>query len=88
MQKPPAAMANRELIELFISCLPELLASVLLQHLGNQYSNPSTISNGNRKEGDNERLARRPEDQYDLEEVCKAALQVSENSQGIFSLIK
>ena len=88
LQKPPDTMANRELVELFISCLSELLASALLQHLGNQYSNPSTVSNGKRKEGDNERLARRPEDQYDLEEVCKAALQVSENSQGMFSLIK
>ena len=49
LQKPPAAMANRELVELFISCLSESLASALLQHLGNQYSNPSTISNGKRK---------------------------------------
>jgi hypothetical protein len=30
---------------------------------------------------------RRPEDRYyDLEEVCKTAIQVSENSQGMFSL--
>ena len=30
---------------------------------------------------------RRPEDRYDLDEVCKAALQVSENSQGMFHLM-
>jgi hypothetical protein len=32
--------------------------------------------------------ARRPEDRYDLDEVCKAAIQVSENSQGMFSLMR
>jgi hypothetical protein len=32
-------------------------------------------------------VARRPEDKYDLDDICKAALQVSENSQGMFSLM-
>ena len=32
-------------------------------------------------------VVRRPEDKYDLDEVCKAALFVSENSQGMFNLM-
>ena len=79
--KPPAAMANRELVELFISCLSEHLASAVLQYLGNK----STAKGKDRQEGD---VPRRPEDRYDLEEVCKAAIQVSESSQGMFSLLK
>ena len=85
LQKPPAAMANRELVELFIGCLAESLASAVLQFLGNKM--PSAMS----KEVDAVKengLARRPEDRYDLDEVCKAAIQVSENSQGMFSLIR
>ena len=72
LQKDPPAMANRELVELFISCLSDSLASAVLQFLGNKSSSRTT---------------RRPEDKYDLEEVCKAALQVSENSQGMFNLM-
>jgi hypothetical protein len=34
LQKPPAVMGNRELVELFIGCLSEALASAVLQHLG------------------------------------------------------
>ena len=82
LQKPPAAMANRELVELFIGCLSEALASAVLQFLGARA--PGTKS---KEEGGPEK-SRRPEDKYDLEEVCKAAIQVSENSQGMFNLMK
>jgi hypothetical protein len=34
------------------------------------------------------RVSRRLEDRYDLDEVCQAAIQVSENSQGTFYLMK
>ena len=87
LQKPPAAMSNRELVELFLGCLSESFASALLQFLGNKM--PSV-----KEETPNENRtaeispARRPEDRYDLEEVCKAAIQVSENSQGMFSLMR
>ena len=92
--KAPAAMANRELVELFISCLSEHLASALLQYLGNRV--PSSASKDKGKTTDSAETAkakdasatRRPEDKYDLEEVCKAAIQVSESSQGMFSLMK
>ena len=85
LQKPPAAMANRELVELFIGCLSESLASAVLQFLGNKL--PSAMSKEVNAEKDNG-VARRPEDRYDLDEVCKAAIQVSENSQGMFSLMR
>lgn len=75
--KEPAIMGNRELVEMFISCLSERLASAVLQFLGNK--TPNTKSGI---------ATRRPEDKYDLEEVCNAALQVSENSQGMYSLME
>ena len=80
--KEPAAMANRELVELFIGCLSESLASAVLQYLGNK------IPSGKAKEESSGSKTRRPEDKYDLEDICKAALQVSENSQGMFNLMK
>jgi hypothetical protein len=84
LRKPPEAMANRELVELFISCLSESLGSALLQHLGNKiFSTPPSSG----KEGET-KVERRPEDRYDLEEVSKAAIWVSNNSQGIFALMK
>jgi len=86
LSKPPAAMANRELVELFISCLSERLASAVLQYLGNK--TPSVAKGtANAADGGNA-VPRRPEDRYDLEEVCKAAIQVSESSQGMFNLLK
>ena len=85
LQKPPAAMGNRELVELFISCLTDSLASAVLQYLGNQVPSAKTSSGKSKDAGGH---VRRPEDRYDLEDVCKAALQVSENSQGMFSLMK
>ena len=96
--KPPAAMANRELVELFISCLSEHLASAVLQFLGNNVlmSKESAsdrtkeahkgkkgmrISEGGTKDeaASEASVARRPEDRYDLEDVCKAAIIVSES---------
>jgi hypothetical protein len=85
LQKPPAAMANRELVELFIGCLAESFASAVLQFLGNKMPSAKLKAVDALKENG---LARRPEDRYDLDEVCKAAIQVSENSQGMFSLVK
>lgn len=81
LQKPPIAMANRELVELFIGCLSESLGSALLQHLGNKTFSTSWKQDGTKEE-------RRPEDRYDLEEVSKAAIWVSDNSQGIFALMR
>jgi len=84
--RPPAAMANRELVELFIGCLSDPLASAVLQYLGNKSSVSTTVASGGRRVDDNV-SSRRPEDKYDLEDICKAALQVSENSQGMFNLM-
>lgn len=86
LRKPPAVMANRELVELFVGCLSEQLASALLQYLGNKM--PS--DNGKAKAGstDSDPATRRSEDRYDLDEVCKAAIHVSESSQGMFGLLK
>ena len=84
LQKPPIAMANRELVELFIGCLSESLASALLQYLGNKIFSTSSSSG---KEGEEAKTERWPEDRYDLEEVSKAAIWVSNNSQGIFALL-
>ena len=89
LQKPPAAMANRELVELFIGCLSETLASAVLQFLGNRIpSKPSERTREQQEETPVETAVRRPEDKYDLEDVCKAAIQVSETSQGVFDLMK
>jgi hypothetical protein len=98
LQKPPAAMANRELVELFIGCLSESLASAVLQFLGSNLPKPNFKEKGT---GSKEReassseaaeapksTARRPEDKYDLADVCNAAIRVSEDSQGMFSLMK
>jgi hypothetical protein len=95
LQRPPKAMANRELVELFIGCLSEALASAVLQFLGNRApsAKPKEKASEKGKEKDTANLKessapRRPEDKYDLEDVCKAAIQVSENSQGMFNLLK
>jgi len=84
--RPPAAMANRELVELFIGCLSDPLASAVLQYLGNKSSVSTTVAGEGRRVDDNV-SSRRPEDKYDLDDICKAALQVSENSQGMFNLM-
>ena len=91
LSKPPAAMSNRELVELFLGCLSNTMASAVLQFLGN--INAAVKKTGG-KETENvsdaatsSKLLRRPEDQYDIDEVCKAAIQVSENSQGMLYLM-
>ena len=113
--KPPAAMANRELVELFIGCLSEHLGSALLQFLGNNVLISKESAGDRTKESPKGKkgirtfeglriseetrptedepaqetsVARRPEDRYDLEDVCKAAVIVSESSQGMFNLMK
>jgi hypothetical protein len=75
--EPPKAMSNRELVELFIRCLSESFASSLLQFLGQKEPGKG-----------NEVKARRPEDKYLLDDVCDAAIQVSENSQCMFDLMR
>ena len=79
LSKPPAAMSNRELVELFIGTLSPSFATEVIQYLGNkaQIGKQTAVSG----------VSRRPEDRYDLEDVCKAAIQVSENSQGMFHLM-
>ena len=82
LQVPPVAMANRELVELFIGCLSEVLASAVFQYLGN------TVTSTKARTINGHVVPRRPEDKYDLDDVCKAAIHVSENSQGIYNMMK
>ena len=99
LRNPPEAMGNRELVEMFIECLSKALASAVLQFLGNR--GPSAESKEAEKDKTAEKdkavetesstkgkPPRRPEDKYDLDDVCKAAIQVSENSQGMFNLLR
>jgi hypothetical protein len=89
LQKEPVVVANRELVELFFSCLSEALASAVLQYLGNKGpSAPPVPSSSSSSQPKPQAKDRRPEDRYDLEAVCAAAVEVSENSQGIFDLLK
>ena len=67
--KAPAVMSNRELVELFLLTLSEEMRSAVWDFLGSGAS-------ANSKQ-------RRPEDRYDLREVCRAAVVVSENAQGM-----
>lgn len=73
-------MSNRELVELFMGGLSLTLGQAVLQYLGGNRK-PS----GKGKESIGRESERRPEDRYDLEEVCKAAGEVSENAQGMLS---
>ena len=84
LRQPPVAMANRELVELFIGALSPQFATAVIQFLENKIdaAHQAAVITGIGK------TPRRPEDKYDLEEVCKAASQVSENSQGMFHLMK
>ena len=77
------AMSNREMVEMFIGTLSPTFAQAVIQFLGNK------IETGQQAAVVSEisRTPRRPEDRYDLEEVCKAASQVSENSQGMYHLM-
>jgi hypothetical protein len=87
LAKPPAAMSNRELVELFIGILSELMAAAVLQFLGNKSGVEKPDLKGKATEPECGKPQRRPEDKYDLEEVCKAAIQVSESSQGMFYIM-
>jgi hypothetical protein len=80
----PEVMSNRELVELFIGCLTAPLASAILQHLGNT----AASSRPKVKDKSGKDINRRPEDKYDLADVCKAAVVVSEDSQGMYNLLK
>jgi hypothetical protein len=84
LAQAPAAMANRELVELFIGTLSPQFATAVIQFLGNKIdtAQQAAVITGIG------RTPRRPEDRYDLEEVCKAASQVSESSQGMYHLMK
>lgn len=83
LKKAPAAMANRELVELFIGSLSDQMAAAVLQYLGNKTEDGKKCT----KEKCTDIAQRRPEDKYDLDEVCKAAVQVSEGAQGMFYLM-
>ena len=81
LKKPPAVMSNRELVELFMGGLSLTLGQAVLQYLG---GTKGSRRREKEKEKDSE-AERRPEDRYDLEEVCRAAGEVSENAQGMLS---
>ena len=85
----PAAMSNREMVELFTRQLSKQMRSLVLQHLANRASQPEIKAEVPEPRGEGTtaksiKVLRRPEDHYDLEEVCEAAVSVSENQQGIF----
>src|SRR5271156_2623608 len=96
LAKPPAAILNRELVELFFGTLSESMVQAVLQYLGNNSKNSKLMENKDKGKAratvssslavpeDNSSITRRPEDRYDIEEVCKAAIQVSINAQGMF----
>jgi hypothetical protein len=86
LTKPPAVVSNRELVELFIGSLSEPMAAAVLQFLGSRAGGNKSVAYGKTIEKA-VNTQRRPEDKYDLEEVCKAAIQVSESSQGMFYLM-
>jgi hypothetical protein len=85
LSQPPAVMSNRELVEMFLSCLSGTMASAVLQYLGTSARDKQL--RGKQTEDEPTKNARRPEDRYDLEEVTKAAVEVSEGSQGMFALL-
>src|SRR5277367_5148594 len=88
LRKPPVVMSNRELVELFMGGLSMSMGQAILQHLGGSARTKAsekaetTEITGEVKETVE---ARRPEDCYDLDEVCRAAGEVSENAQGMLS---
>lgn len=93
LTKDPAIMGNRELVELFMGCLSDSFSSAILQHLGNKQSITGTSSTAassskGKAPAGTTNPVRRPEDRYDLKEIYDAASRVSENAQGIFSLIR
>ena len=81
LRRPPAVMSNRELVELFMGGLSLTLGQAVLQYLGGL----KREQRGEKEKESDLGFARRPEDRYDLEEVCRAAGEVSENAQGMLS---
>lgn len=84
LKTDPPAMSNREMVELFIGTLSQPFGQAVIQFLGNRMDaiHQAALAAGVSK------TPRRPEDRYDLEDVCKAAIQVSDNSQGMYYLMK
>jgi len=82
LMKAPAVMSNRELVELFFGGLSLGLGQAVLQYLGGNTRGRKT---GKEPVGTDGTDPRRPEDRYDLEEVCRAAGEVCENAQGMLS---
>ena len=81
LMKLPAVMSNRELVELFMGSLSLQMGQLVLQFLGGAMKKKTLDKEKEAKSEDQ----RRPEDQYELEEVCRAAGEVSENPQGMLS---
>jgi Zinc knuckle len=85
---------------LFLGSLSEALASAVLQFLGNKAPSgrvkkkaPAVIADSessvaNESSSTSTSTSRRPEDLYDLDDVCKSAIQVVENSQSMYSLMR
>jgi hypothetical protein len=85
--RPTPVMGNRELVELFIGCLEDHFAHAVLLYLGNKINDTKTPKL-KAADGSSDTKVKRPEDKYELDDVCKAAIFVSENSQGMFNLLK
>ena len=79
LMKPPAVMSNRELVELFMGGLSLTMGQAVLQFLGGSAKKRLTEKGKEAKVKD----LRRPEDRYDLDEVCQAAGEVFKNVQGM-----
>jgi hypothetical protein len=84
LKKAPAVMSNRELVELFMGGFALSLGQAVLQYLGSTKKIAENKDKGNQSSSTQD-AGRRPEDKYDLEEVCKAAGEVCENAQGMLS---
>jgi hypothetical protein len=84
LRKDPPAMSNLEMVELFLGTLSPSFANIVIEKLGNQIeiAQQTAVAAGISK------TPRRPEDRYDLEDVCKAAIKATENSQGMTHLMR
>ena len=81
LMKPPVVMSNRELVELFMGGLSLTMGQAALQFLGGSAKKKVAEKGKEAKVKD----LRRPEDWYHLDEVCRAAGEISENAQGMLS---
>ena len=79
LMKPPVVMSNRELVELFMGGLSSTMGQAVLQFLGGSAKKKVAKKEKEAKVKD----LRRPKDWHDLDEVCQAAGEVSENAQGM-----